>query len=102
METDPKIFLKAPWRQYFLILRGGAPKKTQFLVKICQKVPKNAFFGLFFISLLVAQKILPKQGLFSALEIHSLLDLKKKVDKVFLKIRHPRENPRSAPVGPSD
>ena len=36
-------------RQYILILsEDRAPKKRNFLVKIFQKVPKNAFFGLFF------------------------------------------------------
>ena len=55
--TDPKIFLKAPsgpiYTNFEYITRF-------FFVKIFQKVPKNAFFGLFFFK--------PKQGLFSALE----------------------------------
>ena len=35
-------------RQYILNLRGGVrAKKTQFFGQIFQKVPKNAFFGLF-------------------------------------------------------
>ena len=43
--TDPKVFRKCLRRQYILISREErAPKKNNFLVKIFQKVPKNAFF----------------------------------------------------------
>ena len=41
----------------------GAPKKTQF-VKIFQKVPKNAFFGLFFQNFACGAKISAKTGTF--------------------------------------
>ena len=44
-----------------------ALKKRNFLVKIFQKVPKNAVFACFFKILPAAQKILPKQGLFNDL-----------------------------------
>ena len=54
--TDPKTFLKAPRRQYILILRGErAPKKRDFLFEIIEKVPKNVFFGVY-----AAQKVWPK------------------------------------------
>ena len=44
--TDPKNFKR---RRSILILMGErAPKKRNFSVKIFQKVPKNALFGLFF------------------------------------------------------
>ena len=47
--TDPKNFLKAPLAPIFTSFEGGArAKKRNFLFKIFQKVPKNAFFGLFF------------------------------------------------------
>ena len=43
-----KFFLRRLWCQSTSILRGErAPKKRDFLVEIFQKVPKNAFFGLF-------------------------------------------------------
>ena len=86
--TDPKNFLKqAPWAPKYISFEGGArAEKAQFFGQHFQKVPKNAFFGLFFFLqiLPVAQKFWPKQGLF--------------------KIRHPpaRENPRSAPVNKRD
>ena len=74
-------------------------KKTRFFVK----VPKNGFFYLFFFSksLAAAQKIWPKQRLFSALvELGKFCRPKKNFSKTFqnfLKIRPTRENPRSAP-----
>ena len=44
-------------RQNIQTLRGGArAEKMQFLVKIFQKLPKNAIFGLFFKILPAAQK----------------------------------------------
>ena len=55
--ADPLFFLRYPylmtdpkkWRQYILILSGErAPKKREFLLKIFQKVPRNAFFLAFF------------------------------------------------------
>ena len=48
--TNRKIFLKAPLAPIYTNFEGGARAKKQrvFLVKILQKVPKNAFFGLFF------------------------------------------------------
>ena len=42
---NPKNFWRRRWRQNILILRG---ERAIFLVKIFQKVPKNAVFGLFF------------------------------------------------------
>ena len=69
MVSDLKIFLKAPLAPIYTNFEGGVrAKKRNFLVKIFHKVPKNAFFGSFFKILPAAQKILPKQGLFSVLE----------------------------------
>ena len=46
---DPKIFLKAPWVPIYTNFEGGSARQKNaiFLVKIFQKVPKNAFFGGF-------------------------------------------------------
>ena len=94
-----------PFEQYILILRGErAPKKRDFLVKIFQKVTKNAFFGLFFQSFDCGAENLAetgsKPGLGRARKIISV-DLKKrstKFSKIFENPRPPlRENPRSAP-----
>ena len=93
LATDPEIFLKAPWV-------GARAKKTQFF---CQHFPKNAqkrlFCTCFFKTCLPA-----KLGLFTALEDFekSIWSTQEKVVKIFenfLKIRPPRENSRSAPVG---
>ena len=52
--ADPKALPRTILEYPFLltepkILRGErAPKKRDFLVKIIQKVPENAFFGLLF------------------------------------------------------
>ena len=66
--TDPKNFLKAPLAPIYSNLEGeSAPKKKRdFLGKIFQKVSKNAFFTCLFKVLPVAQKIWPKQRVFSA------------------------------------
>ena len=46
--TDPIIFLKAPWAPIYTNFEGErAPKKTDFFVKIFQKVPKNGFLTVF-------------------------------------------------------
>ena len=67
--TDPKIFLKAPLAPLNTNIEGErAPKKKDLFVKIFQKVPKNGFLTCFFKNLPAAQKIWPKQGLFTALE----------------------------------
>ena len=88
--TDPKIFLKAPSVPIYTNFEGGLhAEKTQFFGKIFQKVPKNAYFGLFFFKILpVAQKYRPKQGLCSGLgelrkSINQFSRPKKKVDKTF-------------------
>ena len=40
--ADPKIFLKAPSAPIYTNFEGDrAPKKSDFFVKIVQKVPKN-------------------------------------------------------------
>ena len=62
----PKIFLKAFSAPKYTNFEGGA-KKTRFLVKMFQKIPENAFLAFFFKILPVAQKLWPKQRLFSAL-----------------------------------
>ena len=47
--TDPKIFSKAPLAPIYTNFKGEArAEKRDFLVNIFQKVPKNAFFDLFF------------------------------------------------------
>ena len=94
-----KFFQRRLRRQYILILRGDrAPKKPNFSVKIFQKVPKNAFFGLFFQNSACGAKNLTKIGTkpcFGRARKINLVDLK----NFFLKIRPPpRENPRSAPI----
>ena len=49
MVTDPKIFLKVPSAPKYTNFAGGAlAEKTQFLVKIFQKLPKNAFLTFIF------------------------------------------------------
>ena len=55
------------------------PKKRNFLVKIFQKVPKNAFFGLFFFLKFACGAA---NCLGRAQKINSV-DLEKKVDKIF-------------------
>ena len=72
--TDHKFFLKAPLAPIYtndlytfganITLRGErAPKKRNFLIKIFQKVPKNAFFGLFFFqNFACSAEILAKTG----------------------------------------
>ena len=67
--TDSKIFLRRLWRQYILSLRWSARKKKRDF--FCQNFPKSAqkrLYDLFFFkNLPAAQKIWPKQRLFSAL-----------------------------------
>ena len=82
-------------------MRGGArAEKTRFFIKIFEKVPKNAFFGLF-------SKICLRRTNFSQNRVFLLLwessenqfcRLIKK--EILLKIRPPRENPRSAQENP--
>ena len=67
------------------------------MVKVFRKMPKNAFFRLFFKTLPVAPKILPKRGLFSALgklEKTSLVDLNIKGQQNFRKLS---KNPPTDP-----
>ena len=45
MADQPQNFLKAPTYTNFQVER--APLKKQFLVKMFQKVPKNAFLAFF-------------------------------------------------------
>ena len=50
-------------RKSILILRGDrAPKKSDFLVEIFRKMPKNAFFGLFFQKLARGEENFVKLG----------------------------------------
>ena len=100
--TDPISFLRASSAPIFTNFEGGGvPKKRDFLVKIFQKGPKNAFFGLFFQNLPAAQKFLGKKiflVLWGSSE-NQYARPKKNVDKVFeifLKIP-PRKNRRSTP-----
>ena len=49
LAEQPQNFSKASLAPIWKTLRGElAPKKRHFLVNIFQKMPKNAFFGLFF------------------------------------------------------
>ena len=72
--------------QYLLLLRGvRAPKKRNFLVKIFQKVPKNAFFDCFFLQKFACgaenfAKVGAKQCFGRAQKIN-LVDLKKRPSK---------------------
>ena len=60
---DGRLCKKALWRQYILTLRGSSRQKNAiFLSKI-----SGFFFTCFFKNLPAAQKIWPKQSLFSAL-----------------------------------
>ena len=71
-------------------------KKRNFSVKIFQKVPKNAFFGLFFQNFACGAKNLAKIGTkpcFGRARKIYLVDLK----KIPPPPPSPRENPRSAP-----
>ena len=96
-----KFFLKAPSAPIYTKLEGEcAPKKLNFLVKIFQKVLKNAFFGLFFQNFTAARKIWPKQGSFDALvpweSWENQFDWPKKRSTRFYIFFVPRENRRSA------
>ena len=66
---DPKNFLKVPMAPIYTKNEEGARRKNAiFWSKFSKKVPKNAFFGLFFFQKLpAAQKFWPKQGLFNDL-----------------------------------
>ena len=80
--TNLKIFLKAPLAPIYTNFEGGAraKKKRNFSVKVFQKVPKNAFFGLLFQNFACGAenfaKIGTKQCFGRAREIN-LVDLKK-------------------------
>ena len=60
-----------------------APKNRVLLSKFSKKCPKTAFLTCFFNKLPAAQKIWPKQGLFTALGARkiNLIDLKKRSSK---------------------
>ena len=87
LPTDPKIFLKAPLAPIYTNFEGErAPKKRDFLVKIFQKVPKNAFFGLFFQIFACGAKNFAKTGTKPCIRESSKNQFgrpKKKVDKIF-------------------
>ena len=89
--TEPKIFLKAPLTPICTNFEGEArAEKRVFLVKIFQKLPKNAFFGLFFFQNFACgvENCTLNQGLFSALgefKIFVWLTNGKKIDKIFKK-----------------
>ena len=56
---DPKNVLKAPWAPIYTNFEWGArAEKKLFFVKIFQKVPKNAFLGLFFLQKMPAAQII--------------------------------------------
>ena len=65
--NNPKVFLKAPLAPIFINFEGEArTEKSYFLVRIFQKVCKNAFLSCFFFQNF-ASKILPLKVLFDAL-----------------------------------
>ena len=67
LAIDPRNFQKALLAPVYTNFEGEhAPKKTAFLVKIFQKVPKTPFLACFF-KILPAAQLWPKQGLFSVL-----------------------------------
>ena len=87
--TDPKIFLNAPLAPMYTNFEGeSAPKTRNFLVKIFQKLPKNAFLDRCF------KKCgsVAKTGCFYCIGRARKINLDdlKKFNKIF-------ENPRSAP-----
>ena len=90
---DPKNVFKAPWAPIYNNFEWGArAEKKLFFVKIFQKVPKNAFLGLFFFrkNACGADYLGTKQCVRRARKI-ILVDLKK-VDKffeLFFKLRSP-------------
>ena len=103
--TDPKIFLKAPLAPIYTNFEGErAPKKTRFF---CQNFSKSAqkrlFWQFFFQKFACGAENLAKMGAkkcFGRAPKINFVDLKKKRSsnfRFFLKIRPPRENPRSAP-----
>ena len=95
------IFGDRPWNFSKGALGGSARQKNAiFFVKIFQKVLKNDYFVPVFFKTCPPAKL----GLFTALEDleKSIWSTQEKVVKIFenfLKIRPPRENSRSAPVG---
>ena len=77
-------------RQYILILRGErAPKKRSFLVKIFQKVPKNALFWPFF-------KFCQRRRKFAKIGTKQCLRRARKINLVDLKkgLTHEYSSPR--------
>ena len=92
---DSKMFLKAFCRQNTLVLkgeRGARAEKPQFFGQNFPKMPKNAFFCLFFLHVACGAEILTKTGAkqcFGKARKTNLIDLKKwsKFFKNFLKIR---------------
>ena len=98
--TGPTIFLKAPWAPIYTIFEGGArAEKTQFLVKIFQKVLKNGFFDLLFQKIACGAEILASVFLVLQESSQNLFDRPEKRSSNFRKFFEtpPRENPRSAP-----
>ena len=98
LAEGPQFFLKAPLAPIYITLRRKrAPKKLTFLVNIFQKVPKNSFFSKF-----CWCRNFGQNRVFLVLWENSENQFgrpRKKVEKIFesfLKIRPPRENPRSA------
>ena len=104
--TDLKTFLKASVAPIYTNFEGErALKKRNFLVKFSKKCLKTPFFGLFHKFACCAENFVKLGSLYwlgkALTQKINLVDLKKKVDKIFktfLKIRlPPREIPRSAP-----
>ena len=99
---DPKNFLKALLAPIYTSFEGGArAEKTQFFGL---NFPKSAFFWLVFLKFCLRRrkfghnrnKTVPRES-----SKNQFGRSKKKVDKIFenfLKIRPPRESPRSAPA----
>ena len=99
---DHSLFLAPSW----LILRGErAPRKRNFLVKIFQKVPKNAFLVCFLKNLPATHNTFHTIGslyYFRRVRKIKLIDLKKDHEIGFFFRKHPPpENFLRSPLGSS-
>ena len=94
--SDMKTFLKAPSAPIYDNFEGGARRKNAiFCSKVFKNCIKTPFLACFLKKLTAAQKIWSKWGLYSylgELKKINMVDLKKEVEKSFLKIREFFEN----------
>ena len=101
---DPISFLEAPLAPISASFEGErAPKKREFLVKVFQKLLKNAFLGVFFKILQRRRKFGQNRDRTALREFKNQYGRPKKGSTKILKVfwksapPPPRENPRSAP-----